>query len=137
MANEDGIFKSDLQLGVFETIELHRLIASGFGESEKANIIRDKIDILLDKLSTNEKTFFREVSAFLEPLYCPQKLKNENFILIVVNENDYENKTDPVENRFGPFKSSEEALDWGENNFDKNYFLMAVPLHDPHSRSVK
>jgi hypothetical protein len=49
------------------------------------------------------------------------------FVLIVVDEKE---KTQ----YFGPFNDGDEALTWGEQNFDsKEYFLMSTTLYSPKS----
>lgn len=47
-------------------------------------------------------------------------------ILIVTDESD-------KEKFFGPFNNGDEALNWGEQNFNEDYFLAAVPLISPES----
>jgi hypothetical protein len=47
------------------------------------------------------------------------------YILLVIDNEDREE-------RYGPFKNGEEALNWGEENFNsEKYFLMSVPLDSP------
>lgn len=46
------------------------------------------------------------------------------FILIVVDSNE---KT----KYFGPFDDGEKALDWGEEHFNEDYFLMSTTLYEP------
>ena len=45
------------------------------------------------------------------------------YILIVINEKGQEIF-------YGPFENSNQALDWGEKNFNADYTLAAVPLHN-------
>lgn len=48
------------------------------------------------------------------------------FILIVTDESTEKTQY------FGPFDDGEEALDWGEERFDENYFLMSTTLENPN-----
>jgi hypothetical protein len=47
------------------------------------------------------------------------------FILIVTEEASEKTKY------FGPFDDGEKALDWGEEHFNEEYFLMSTTLYEP------
>ena len=49
------------------------------------------------------------------------------FVLIVVDEKE---KTQ----YFGPFDDGEKALDWGEERFGDEYFLMSTTLENPNDK---
>jgi hypothetical protein len=49
---------------------------------------------------------------------------DKNFILIVVDEKERTQY-------FGPFDDGDKALDWGEERFGDEYFLMSTSLENP------
>ena len=63
-----------LQMGIFETIELHKLIAQGKGESLLSDMCRDRLDYCFTMLSQEDKEFLTEVSRKLEMIYNNEKI---------------------------------------------------------------
>ena len=62
-----------LQMGILETIELHRLFSQNEGESELAHMCRDRLEYCFKMLSEEDREFLNKISAKLQILYHEEK----------------------------------------------------------------
>jgi len=58
-----------LQMGVLETIELHRLFSQNEGDSLQADTCRDRLEYCFKMLSEEDMEFLNKISAKLQVLY--------------------------------------------------------------------
>jgi hypothetical protein len=62
-----------LQMGIFETIELHRLFSQNEGDSLQADTCRDRLEYCFKMLSEEDMEFLNKISAKLQVLYHEEK----------------------------------------------------------------